>query len=413
MTISKLRLSEMISPAFYDMHRDIKKHGHQEYVLYGGRGSTKSSFISIEVVLLIKKYENLHAVILRKVGSTIRTSVFNQYLWAIDELGLTSEFKVTKAPPELTRLKTGQKIMFLGLDDPQKLKSLKVPFSYVGILHFEELDQYAGPEEVRNVEQSVLRGGDAFYSFKSFNPPITMSNWANQYVQTPKPDCMLNHSTYLTTPAQWLGQKFIDDAEFLKEKNERAYKHEYLGIPTGTGGNVFENVEIKAITDDEIKGFDRIFKGIDWGWYPDPTAFDEMYFSSAKRELYIFKELHVNKMRSTDVAANLEKIGVNKYERITADKELETIADFRSWGWNMRPAAKGPGSITYGMKWLQSLNKIIIDPIRCPHTKEEFIKYEYERDRNGDVISGYPDKDNHHIDAVRYALEQYCSRRGQ
>lgn len=413
MTTSEVRLSNLISPCFYDVHRAVKKNQYDEYVLKGGRGSTKSSYVSIEAIIQLIKHPNMHAVVLRKVAATLGTSVFNQYIWAIDMMGLNSMFHVTKNPMTITYIKTGQKILFFGVDDPGKIKSLKLPFGYVGIVHFEELDQYAGQEEIRNIEQSILRGGDLYYNFKSFNPPISQNNWANEFAMIEKPGKLVHTSTYLTTPKEWLGQKFFDDAEFLKSINERAYKHEYLGIPTGTGGNVFENLEFRTITDDEIAGFDRIYNGMDWGWYPDPNAFNKCYFNASKRELYLFLEIHCNKTRSTDLAQMLIDKGQDPRERITADKDLNQIADFRSWGWNMRSAVKGPGSVEYSMKWLQSLNKIIIDQKRCPNTAHEFLNYEYDRTRTGDIISGYPDRDNHHIDAVRYAMESVWTRSGK
>ncbi|MEG1186078.1 MAG: PBSX family phage terminase large subunit, partial [Eubacterium sp.] len=247
MTTSTIKLSEKISPAFYEVHEAIKNRTYDEYILKGGRGSTKSSFVSVEVIIELLKNKNIHAVILRKVANTMRTTVYNQYQWAIIELGLYEKFKFTVNPMEITYKNTGQKIMFFGMDDPGKIKSLKVPFGYVGIVHFEELDQFSGQEEIRNIEQSLLRGGELFFNFKSYNPPITISNWANKHVLIPKPGVLVHHSTFKTTPRHWLGEKFISDAEYLKGINPRAYKHEYLGVPTGTGGNVFENVKAKKV----------------------------------------------------------------------------------------------------------------------------------------------------------------------
>ena len=109
----------------------------------------------------------------------------------------------------------------------------------------------------------------------------------------------------------------------------------------------------------------------------------------------------------------LKKHGVTPADRITADSGGEgpkSIADFKEMNFAMRGAKKGPGSVEYSMKWLSSLNKIIIDPVRCPESAEEFINYEYERDKNGGVISGYPDADNHSIDSVRYALENLINK---
>lgn len=173
------KLSNLISPAFRESHQAVKSGKVNELVEKGGRGSAKSSYLSIEVVIQLLLHEDCHAVVLRKVGNTLRTSVYAQICRAIAELGLSDRFRRTVSPMECVYRKTGQKIMFFGLDDPGKLKSIKVPFGYIGIAWFEELDQFAGPEQVRNVEQSVFRGGEYSLCLKSFNPPITRDNWAN------------------------------------------------------------------------------------------------------------------------------------------------------------------------------------------------------------------------------------------
>lgn len=406
----------MIATPFLNVYRDIRAENNNEYVLYGGRGSTKSSFVSMMILELIKRNENVHAVVCRKVKDTLRDSVYAQLVWAIGELGLDNEFTCKVSPMEIVYKPTGQKIFFRGADDPGKLKSIKPPFGHIGILWFEELDQYNGEEEIRNIEQSVLRGGEKSVVFKTFNPPQTAMNWANKYVTLQKSKRYEHHSTYQDVPKEWLGQKFLDDAEFLKEVNPRAYEHEYLGMANGTGGNVFENVTIREITDKEIKEFDRVYRGIDWGWYPDPFRYIVMHYQANERKLYIFDEISGNKMPNSLIAEQLKKHGVEEDDRITADSGGEgkkSVADFRSQGFFMREAIKGPGSVEYSMKWLSSLNEIIIDQKRCPETAKEFIEYEYERDKEGQVISGYPDKDNHSIDAVRYALEEIWRRRGQ
>ena len=144
-------------------------------------------------------------------------------------------------------LPTGQKIIFKGLDKAAKSKSIKVPFGYIGYLWFEEFDEFAGEEEIRKVQQSVVRGGNDFVVFKSMNPPKSRQNWANDYIEKEKlrEDTLVSQTTYLTSPIEWLGQQFIDDAEWLKMVNPKAYEHEYLGIPIGNGTEVFDNLEIR------------------------------------------------------------------------------------------------------------------------------------------------------------------------
>ena len=408
------KLSEIISPAFTEPHRAIKSGSINELVEKGGRGSAKSSHLSIEVVLGLIQHPECHAVVMRKVANTLRTSVYAQICWAISILGLTGKFRCTVSPMECVYTPTGQKIMFFGMDDPGKLKSIKVPFGYIGIAWFEELDQFDGPEQVRNVEQSLFRGGKYSMCFKSFNPPAMARNWANQYALEPKAGKLVHHSTYLTTPAEWLGPRFIDDAAHLKSANETAYRHEYLGEVVGSGTQVFENLKISAIADEQIKQFDRIMSGVDWGWYPDPFAFNRVHYDAARRTLYIFDEITRRRTSNRDTAELvLQRIDPDEY--VTADSaEEKSCNDYRSYGIICRGAEKGPGSVNYSMKWLQSLDSIVIDPERCPDTVKEFTEYEYERDnKTGEVIPGYPDVNNHHIDAVRYATNRIWKRRGQ
>lgn len=403
-----------MGPAYRDVHRAVKSGTYNQFVLAGGRGSLKSSYVSAEVILQLIQHPDIHAVVLRKVANTLRKSVFAQYQWAIDKLGLTSIFLATVSPMELTYLPTGQKILFFGTDDPSNLKSIKVPFGYIGILHFEEWDQFSGLEETRNIEQSVLRGGEIALEFKTFNPPKTRDNFANRYILQSKPGQLVHKSTYLQAPPDWLGPRFIADAEHLKETNPAAYEHEYLGIANGSGGQVFDNLSIRAITPAEIRAFDRIYNGVDWGYYPDPWAFNKMHYDAGRRTLYIFGELTRRKAGNRETADALIEYGITGTDRITADSaEKKSVQDYREYGLDCRAAIKGPGSVDYSHKWLQSLTQIVIDPDRCPDTAAEFLNYEYDRDRAGEVISGYPDRNNHHIDAVRYAMESVWKRRGE
>ena len=408
------KLSEVIAPAFYDVHRAIKAGDVKEVLEKGGRGGTKSSFISIELVLLVLKHPNIHAAVFRKVGNTLRSSVYAQVCWAIASLGLQGKFHCTVSPMECTYKPTGQKIMFFGLDDPGKVKSIKVPFGYIGTVWFEELDQFDGPEQIRSVEQSTLRGGPFSVTFKSFNPPAMARNWANKYALETRQGKSIHHSTYLTVPPEWLGPRFLADAEYLKETKPTEYRHEYLGEVIGSGTQVFENLNIREIAGEEVAGFDHISAGVDWGWYPDPWAYNRVHYDAGRRKLYIFDELTRRRTSNLDTAA-LVKEHSPADELVIADSaEPKSVDDYKSYDIRCRGADKGPGSVEYSMKWLQSLVEIVIDPVRCPDTTTEFTEYEYERDgKTGEVLEGYPDINNHHIDAVRYATNKIWKRRGQ
>ena len=403
--MSEIRLTELLGTAFYDLAHDVFHHGHTHYDLSGGRGSLKSSCISLLVPCLLVSHPGTHACVFRKVGNTIRDSVFSQYAWAIDS---------RTSPPELIYKPTGQKIMFRGADDPMKLKSIKAPFGYIAITHFEEKDQFSGRAEIRSILQSTMRGGSLFWNFESYNPPITRENWANVDSLQVRADRLCHKSTYLQAPPEWLGEQFLEEAEFIKETNEREYRHEYLGEAVGNGGEVFENLELREITDEEVNQFDKVYNGLDWGSFPDPWAFNRVHYDSARRTVYIFDEGHVNKMYNEATADLLKSKGVTHNDLITADSaEPKSVADYNKFGLRCVGATKGPGSVEAGIVWLQSRAKIIIDPRRCKHTAQEFSLYEYERTRDGDIISGYPDRNNHHIDAVRYALERVWRKPGE
>lgn len=421
-----INLTDTIAPIYDTALSDILDHKHVHYVFKGGRGSAKSSFISEVIPLIMVMHPNVHAVVFRKIGNTIKNSVWAQIVWGIEQMGLTDYFKIPKTIASPIVFKpTGQQILFMGLDDPNKVKSVKLPFGYLGITWWEELDQYSGEKEIRKVLQSTMRGGTLFWDFRSFNPPISNLNWANQYVTDAmsRENTLVTSANYVDIPADWLGQAFIDEALDLQCTNPRAYEHEYLGIPVGTGGNVFENVEPLYMTDEFIKGFEHIYSGVDWGWYPDPFAFVKCAINISQRDLYIFGEFSGNKMsnrQTYDKIYNELKIYDNvpfmkPDEIVTCDSaEPKSISDWKSYGgYGARPAKKGPDSIVYSMKWLQSLNHIYIDPNRCPGAYKEFVEYEYERDKEDEVVSGYPDANNHRIDACRYALERYWMRRGQ
>ena len=433
---TKISLKDCIIPMYDDVLQDILEHRHTHYVFPGGRGSTKSSFVGgITVPLLIMQNPNCHAVCFRKIANTIQNSIFTQVVWGIYQMRIEHLFKIPKTySTPITYLPTGQKIYFMGLDDPMKVKSIKPEFGYIGITWFEELDQFSGENELRTVTQSTMRGGDKFWDFRTFNPPISKNNWANEYTE----DCevyredntLVVRNTYLDVPKDWLGQEFINEAEDLKEINPQAYEHEYMGIAVGTGGDVFQNVADMDMNEPvpryDVYGntiaivpkwqtFDHIYNGLDWGFAKDPFQFVRCHFDRKHLDLYIFDEYRTMHCRNRTVFNALyeEEKKITKDELLIADSaEPKSIMDFKAYGAFIRGAEKGPDSVRYGIKWLQGLRHIYIDKRRCPHTFREFTQYEYEMDKDGNFISAYPDADNHSIDAVRYAMEKYANRRG-
>ncbi|MGE4214857.1 MAG: PBSX family phage terminase large subunit [Anaerotignaceae bacterium] len=398
-------LADLISPSFYALHHNIKQENFTHYWLKGGRGSTKSSFISLEIILGIMNDEKANCVAMRKVGVNLKDSVFEQLRWAISALGAEKHWKATVSPLQLLYLPTGTKIIFRGADNPKKIKSTKFSQGYCKYIWYEEVDEFKGMEEIRTINQSLMRGGEGFCVFYSYNPPKSQRNWVNEEILKIREDRLVHHSTYLTVPQNWLGEQFFIEANHLKRVNEGAYLHEYLGEVTGTGGEVFTNLTIRTIADEEMQTFDKIARGLDWGYATDPFHYTANHYDKTRRKLYIFYEIQQVGL-SNRKAAELVKRENKNNGIITCDSaEPKSIAEVSDYGLRVIGAKKGPDSVGYGIKWLQDLEEIVIDPVRCPNTAREFNGYELEKDINGNFKAKFPDKNNHSIDAVRYSRE--------
>lgn len=406
--MADVQLSKLIAPAFYDLHVDIRERRHREYWLMGGRGSTKSSFVALEIILGMMKTPDANAIVYRKVGNTLRESVFEQLLWAVDALGVNAFWQPRISPMELRYKPTGQRILFRGLDDASKSKSIKLRKGYFAYLWFEETAELHGMEDIRTVKASINRGTPqegASITFYSYNPPISAQNWVNKEAIKDVNGRRKHHSCYLQVPPEWLGENFIAEAENLKNSNERAYRHMYLGEVTGTGGNVFDNLQIRTIEPAEMDAQAYFFNGLDFGFAVDPDAFIRWAYDKKSRKLYAVSEYYAARTPTDRLAEEVKK----RYEHGTVrcdSADPRMINELRSRNINALGVKKGPGSVEHGVRWLQELNAIIIDPQRTPNAAKEFTAYEYAQDKNGGFLPEFPDKDNHLIDATRYAMEQ-------
>lgn len=409
--MTTVRLSEVIAPSFYDLHKDIKQDKHTHYWLKGGRGSTKSSFVSEELITGIMRNSEANAVVIRKVGLYLKDSVYEQLLWAISKLGVERYWQEKLSPLELVYVPTGQRIIFRGADKPKKLKSTKVRSGYIRYAWYEETDEFNGIEEIRTINQSLLRGGETFTVFYTFNPPKSQRNWINSEVLVPRSDKIVHHSDYRSVPAEWLGEQFLIEAKHLEQTKPEQYRHEYLGEVTGTGAEVFTNITIRPITDEEIKSFDHIKRGIDWGYGADPFVYITAHFDSKRNRLFIFYEFFRCAAKYDVIANAIRKENTQNGTIIAESAEPRSNDEFRDRGFRIRTAVKGPGSVEHGITWLQNLEEIVIDGTRCPNAAREFNEYELDRDSRGELKADFPDKNNHTIDAIRYALEDYIGRK--
>ena len=408
-----VRLAGLIAPAFHAVHADIRRGGHAEYWLYGGRGSGKSSFVSVEIVLGMMRDPQANALVYRKVADTLRDSVLAQLWWAIEALGVPDCWRRRVSPMEIEYLPTGQRILFRGADDPQKSKGIKLQKGVFRYLWFEELAEFDGMQAIQTIKASALRGCSAV-TFYSYNPPQSAANWVNEEALRVRPERMTHRSTYLDMPPQWLGEAFLSDAEALRQSDERAWRHMYLGEVTGTGGQVFENLELRPIPDGEISRMGAFYDGLDFGYYPDPTHWVRVSYDPSRLTVYVVDELR--RYRTTDrefARLLMERRDVTASTEIICDSASEKpLAELRSEGLrSVVGAMKGRGSIETGIRWLRMRAHIVIDPARTPETAKEFAQYEFVKLKNGSFTESYPDRDNHAIDAVRYALNRVWLRK--
>ena len=422
--IRSIDIRDHIAEVFYPVHEDICQGSHEFYNLRGGRGSGKSSFCALELVSQIMKDETglSNAIVIRKWAVPLRGSVFSQIQWAISELGMEDHWRSTLNPMQFV-YETGQVIKLTGLDDPQKLKSIKPARGYFKYLWCEEFNELSGELELRNLQQSVLRGGDSFCVLRSFNPPISRLNWANEFCDQPDDRALNILTNYLQIPEEWLGQTFIDEAERLKEINPRAFEHEYMGLPVGSGSEVFETLEVREISDEEYNQLTKIYSGIDWGWSQDPACFLRVSYEPKTETVWIMDEIYQTHLSNRQLADRIKEKGYHSlgykvyssflgeaYEEkalITADSaEPKSIADLRDQGLKITGCTKFAGCVEYRIRWLQH-RKIIVDPERTPNTARELQNYTYDIDkRTGEVLSSVPDRDNHSLDALAYALDR-------
>ncbi|HBF0311314.1 TPA: PBSX family phage terminase large subunit [Clostridioides difficile] len=402
------KLSEIINKNFYEFWKVSNSNKYLYHVLKGGRASAKSTHIAFWLTLSMVKYP-VNTVCFRKVGNTIMDSVYEQLKETIEIFGLTHLFQFKKSPMEIIFIPRGNKFIFRGLDDPQKIKSIKSAKYPIAFAWFEEVAEIKTEDELSMVINSVLRGELPdklnYKIFLSYNPPKRKQSWVNKKFEThtlPK-NTYVHHSIYLDNPH--ISKAFIEEANEIKIRNEFKYRWEYLGEPIGSGVVPFSNLEFKTITNEEILHFDNIRQGNDFGYATDPMAFVRLHYDKKKRIIYFIDEIFGVKMSIRELASKIKSKGYDDFNVVCDSAEPRSIAELREYGIRALKAKKGPGSIEFGENWLDDLQAIVIDPNRTPNVAREFENIDYQTDKDGNVRAKLEDKDNHSIDATRYALE--------
>lgn len=375
----------------------------------GGRGSGKSSNIAFIITRLMIQYP-VNAVCIRKTDNTLEQSVYEQIKWAISEQGLERYFKFNKSPLRIKYIPRGNYIVFRGAQNPERIKSLKDSRFPFAIGWIEELAEFKTEDEVKTITNSLLRGelGDGlFYKFfYTYNPPKRKQSWVNKkYESQFQPSNTFVHaSTYKDNP--FIAKEFIAEAEATRERSERRYRWEYLGEAIGSGVVPFDNLRFETIPDELYRSFDNIRNAVDFGYATDPLAFVRWHYDKKHNGIYAIDELYGQKISNRQLASWLKDKGYSNDEIFADAAEPKSIAELRNeFGIkHIRGAKKGPDSVEFGERWLDDLDFICIDPKRTPNIAREFENIDYQVDRDGNPKPRLEDKDNHAIDATRYAM---------
>ena len=295
----------------------------------------------------------------------------------------------------------------MGVDDPQKSKSIKEAQFPVARYWFEELAEFKNEDEVETVLNSIFRGklekGLIYKGFFSYNPPKMKHNWVNKkynysFIEN---NVYVHHSTYLENPH--ISEEFIKEAEAVKAKDETKYRLVYMGEPIGNGLVPFPNLEIREIEATEIAGLEKFRNGVDWGYGVDPLAFVRWGYDKKKGIIYALDEYYGVGLKNRNLANYILSKGYD--ELVMCDSaEPKSIDELKEYDISAWGAKKGAGSVEYGEKWLSDLEAIVIDPKRTPNISREFEMIDYDTDREGNPLPRLCDSNNHTIDATRYAF---------
>lgn len=406
----------LLGRAFVDLHRDWQDHLHDEYWLRGGRGSLKTSTAALEIVEGVANFPGRNALCMRNRTNKLRTSVYAEVKKAARRLGVIDEFDWMKSPLQAVHRPTGNVIYFFGADnvnpEDSPLKGFAPEQGYVAYLWLEEASQFPGYAYVRNVRQTVLRGGDEpTWTVLTYNPPVSANSWVNREAEQPQAGRLVHRSHFSDAPREWLGEAFWAVAGALKKRNPKAYRHEYDGEAVGTGANVFdpEVVEVRPITDEERRAVGAVSHGVDAGSV-HPWVHERVAYDPEAGVLYVLDEDSATGGDAHDTAtAPLLEHRLEEWGEEGADLWCDSAAPgmiryYQSQGLAARKAYKqGVNSPRERVRWLNRMRRIVIDPERAPMAARQFRELEYVTTPSGDITETLPKVDDDAVDAVGYA----------
>ena len=404
MTIDFSHLPAVINPAYYPLLWDTKRFN----VLYGGAGSGKSVFATQRYVyrMVTKKGHNILGVC--KVDKANRDSTFAQMNQTINMWGLREAFHVNASPLSITCKHNGNQMLFRGLDDPEKLKSLTFANGPLTDIWVEEASAIT-PNDDRQLRLR-LRGYAAVpkqvtYTFN----PIDAQHWLKgrffDHPLAPERATVLK-TTYKDNA--WLAPDDRSELEALKDEDLTYYQIYALGEWGVIGNVVFTNYVIEDFAYD-LANFDAVYQGQDYG-FNHPFAFELVGMKDG--ELYIFDEVYKRQRTNGELIEDSRQYfeGRKILESVqrgttTGDSaEPDRIKEWNQSGWRTVASKKGPGSERFGIDFLKH-RRMHIHSLRCPGIAAEIPTFKYREDKNGNVLEEFVDFKNDGIAAVRYATE--------
>lgn len=379
-----------------------------EVFMRGGRGSGKSTVASKWIWMALTNDHHKNCVVIRKVASSIRKSCFKQMVKSLKALHLEQFWNVNKTDLTITHNETGQQVVFVGLDDEEKVRSVTTDDEsrYFAIAWFEEAKQFNNYEEIAQAKASILRGGAEMMTFITYNPPKSAAAWINKEARLKTEGRYVHTSTYLTMPPEWLGPEFIRTAEQMRLTKPRLYEYMYLGKETGTGGLYFSNIRTEEISQDFIDSLDFKLYAVDFG-KNDPNVFLAGYYSEDADTLYVFDEIYKTHLPCKQFGKEIVQKEVGDEYVICDcqnDAAMETLED---QGVNCCPCMKGKDTRKKGGTWLSELTAIVVDPVRCPSAAEELQLFEYRQNPDGTWTDEPSKKGDHCFDTLRYMTQEY------
>ncbi len=400
-------------------------------VVKGSRASKKSKTAALNDICRMMQYPNANLLIIRRVGRTLKDSVYADLKWAIHKLGVDDFWICTTSPLEMTYKPTGQKIYFRGLDDPLKITSIAVSKGYLCWMRIEEAYEIENEADFDILDESI-RGEtpDCFKQITLCLNPWNEKHWIKHrffedevgkdadgkpiYKERETPISADGEILAITT--NYLCNEFLDKADLevferMKKNNPRRYQVAGLGNWGTTEGLVFTNFREATVDSETVRTLKTAF-GLDWGFTNDPTAFVEAYIDQDNYKIYIKDEIYKRGLTNKMIADELSYHGYKK-ARITADSaEAKSIEELKGYGVShIKASKKGPGSINAGIQYIQNF-EIVIDP-HCVNFITEINNYKWKKDRFGKPTGKPEDSYNHLMDALRYGLEEYQSKKGQ